>query len=93
MDAVIQVKNGTADYAMIDIILAKSLLKQADYSELDVNEGLELGTEYYAIGFKKGSPLTAKVNAMLEAYAKIGYLNELADKYGLSDVVITEFDK
>ena len=93
MDAVIQVKNGTADYAMIDIILAKSLLKQADYSELDVNEGLELGTEYYAIGFKKGSPLTAKVNAMLEAYAKIGYLNELAEKYGLSDVVITEFDK
>ena len=93
MDAVIQVKNGTADYAMIDIILAKSLLKQADYSELDVNEGLELGTEYYAIGFKKGSPLTAKVNDMLEAYAKIGYLNVLAEKYGLSDVVITEFDK
>ena len=91
--AAIPVKNGTSEYAMIHIILAKSLLKQADYSELDLNEGLELGTEYYAIGFKKGSPLTAKVNAMLEAYAKIGYLNELADKYGLSDVVITEFDK
>ena len=91
MDAVREVLSGTADYAIVDILLAKSVVGKGDFTALTVNEGIEIEGEYYAIGFKKGSELTAKVNAMLEAYAKTGYLTELAKKYGLENTVITDF--
>jgi len=47
--------------------------------------------EFYAIGFKKGSPLTAQVNAQLEALAKDGTLAKLGEKYGVATTVITDF--
>ncbi|MBE5742578.1 MAG: transporter substrate-binding domain-containing protein [Clostridiales bacterium] len=92
MDAVKEVNMGTSDYAVVDILLAESLAGQNDYADIVINEGIEIPVEYYAVGFKKGSELTQKVNAMFEAYAKIGYLNELAEKYGLETKVLTDFD-
>lgn len=92
MDAVKEVNMGTAQYAVVDILLAESLVGNGDYADLVINEGIEIPVEYYAIGFKKGSELTAKVNAILEAYAKIGYLTELATKYGLETKVLTNFN-
>ena len=65
------------------ILLAQSLAGQGDYADLVINTGIEIGAEYYAIGFKKGSGLTAKVNVILEALGKVGYTTELATKYGL----------
>ena len=47
--------------------------------------------QFYAIGFKKNSPLTAKVNIMLQAFAATGQLQELANKYGVGTSVITDF--
>ncbi len=91
MDAVREVLSGTADYAVVDILLAQSVVGQGDFTALALNTGIEIEGEYYAIGFKKGSELTAKVNAILEAYAKTGYLTELAKKYGLENQVITNF--
>ena len=92
MDALTAVLQGTADYAIVDILLANATLTQSTYSSLVVNEGLEIGIEYYAIGFKKGSDLTAKVNAKLEELATEGYLDTLAAEYNLATSVITNFD-
>jgi polar amino acid transport system substrate-binding protein len=47
--------------------------------------------EYYAIGFKKGSDLTAKVNAQLEALAANGTIAEIAQKYEVENTTITDF--
>ena len=47
--------------------------------------------EFYAIGFKKGSELTAKVNAQLEALAADGTIATLAEKYGVANTAITDF--
>ena len=47
--------------------------------------------EYYAIGFKKGSDLTAKVNETLEKFGKNGKLAEIAAKYQLDNAVITDY--
>lgn len=93
MDAIRNVNMGTADYAIVDVLLAESIVGTGDYSGLAINEGIEIDDEYYAIGFKKGSELTAKVNAMLEAFAKTGYLAELATKYGVQNAVITDFSE
>lgn len=91
MDAVRDVNLGTCQYAVIDLLLAKSIVGKGDYAQLSINEGIVIDAEYYAIGFKKGSPLKDKVNLMLETYAKLGYLDELAAKYGIENSVITEF--
>ena len=91
MDAVREVNAGTADYAVVDLLLAKSIAGKGDFANVSINESIVIAAEYYAIGFKKGSDLTAKVNEKLLAYAESGYLAELAEKYGLSNQVITDY--
>ena len=91
MDAVREVKAGTAQYAVVDLLLAKSVAGKGDFATLTINQGIEIAAEYYAIGFKKGSELTAKVNEKLVEYAEEGKLATLAEKYGLSNQVITDY--
>ena len=89
-----EINSGTADFAVVDEQLAKSYVGKGDYADLMIVDALTSDVEYYAIGFKKGSPLTAKVNAQLEALAKDGTLTALATKYGKEAPlpVITNFD-
>ncbi len=91
MDAVREVNAGTAQYAVVDLLLAKSLAGKGDFSKIVINQGITIDAEYYAIGFKKGSDLTAKVNEKLVAYAADGKLAALAEKYGLSNQVILDY--
>ncbi len=91
MDAIRAVNFGTAQYAIVDYLLASSSVGKGDFSSVVLNEGISLDVEYYAIGFRKGSDLTAKVNAKLVEYAKSGYLAQLAAKYNFTNQVITDF--
>ncbi len=86
-----EVKAGTRDFAVLDVQLAKSYCGKGDYADLEIVEGLESALEYYAIGFKKGSELTAKVNEQLEKLAADGTIAKLAEKYGLSNSAIVDF--
>lgn len=90
-DCLLQVLSGTADFAVVDAQLAKSYVGKGDYANLSVVDGLSSEVEYYAIGFKKGSPLTAKVNEQLVALAADGTIANLAEKYNVSNSVITDF--
>lgn len=90
-DCLIEVKSGTADFAVVDSQLAKSYVGKGDYADLVIVDGLLSDVEYYAIGFKKGSELTAKVNAQLEALAKDGTITKLAKKYGVENTAIIDF--
>lgn len=90
-DALWQVKSGAAYFAVVDAQLAKSTVGSGDYSDLATLEVLSSDVEYYAIGFKKGSDLTAKVNAQLELLANDGTVMKLAEKYGVATTVITDF--
>ena len=60
-------------------------------NSLAIIEALKSEGEYYAIGFKKGSDLTAKVNGALEALAADGTIATIAAKYGLTNTAITDF--
>lgn len=88
MDAIREVLLGTADYAVVDVLLANSVCGKGDFSSLVKNEGIELGIEYYAVGFKKGSKLTAKVNAEFAKLADSGYVQTLAQKYKLENALL-----
>ena len=93
MDALLSVKAGTADFAVVDVLLAKAIVGTGDYSTLALNEGIEIAGEYYAVGFKKGSELTDKINELFVKYAENGYLTELAKKYDLDNSIITDYEK
>ncbi len=86
-----EISAGTADFAVVDAQLAKSYVGKGDYADLMIVEDLSSDVEFYAIGFKKGSELTANVNAQLEALAADGTIAALAEKYGVSNTAITDF--
>ena len=86
-----EVKSGAVDFIVVDILLAKNLCGNGDYADLAIVEAIELESEIYAIGFKKGSELTAKVNAAIKQLEENGKLMELAQKYGFENVLnVTE---
>lgn len=81
--ALLAVLGGQADACVIDITMAKSMTADGtDYAALDYS--LELTTEEYGIGFRKGSNLTEKVNGIMAELNADGTLAKLAEKYGLN---------
>ena len=82
-----EVKSGAVQFAVVDIILAQNICGQGDYSDLVIVEDIELESEIYAVGFKKGSELTEKVNQAIKTLEENGKLEELAVKYGFENVV------
>ncbi len=90
-DCLLSVKSGAADFAVVDAQLAKSYVGKGDYADLKIIDALSSDVEYYAIGFKKDSELTAKVNEQLEKLAKDGTIEKLAKKYKVETSAITDF--
>ena len=82
-----EVKSGAVDFAVVDILLAKNICGNGDYADLAIAEDIELESEIYAVGFKKGSELTAKVNDAIKTLDANGKLMELAKKYGFENVL------
>ena len=90
-DALLEVLSQTAGFAVVDEQLAKSYCGKGDYAKLEISDHLESEAEYYAIGFAKGSDLTAKVNAELVKLAEDGTIAKLAKKYGVENTAITDY--
>ena len=82
-----EVKSGAVDFIVVDILLAQNLCGKGDYADLAIVESIKLDSEIYAIGFKKGSDLTAKVNDAIKQLEANGKLMELATKYGFENVL------
>ena len=91
LDAMRNLSLKTADFAVVDDQLAKSYVGEGAYEGLVIVEAVTGTEEFYAIGFKKGSELTAKVNAALEELAADGTIAALAEKYGVSNTAITDY--
>ena len=84
-DCLMEIKAGTADAAVLDWTLAKSMVGEGtDFSDLKMVEGVELATEEYGIAFRQGSDFTAKVDAVIMDLVADGTLPALAEKYGLA---------
>lgn len=82
-DALLAVVGGQADACVIDITMAKSMT--ADGTSYDaLTYSLELTSEEYGIGFRKGDELTEKVNAIIDELNEDGTLPALAEKYELN---------
>lgn len=90
--ALIEVKSGTADIAIVDYVMAVSSVgDNTDYSDLMIVSNLKLSYEEYAIGFRKDSPVTLeKVNAAINELIADGTLNKIAEKYGVAEQLISD---
>lgn len=85
--ALMEVKAGTADAAIVDYVLSiGSIGEGTDFAELKVN-GDGYAPESYGIAFRKGSDITAKVNEAIKKLKDNGKLNEIATKYKLQDLI------
>ena len=87
-NALLEVKSNQADFAVIDYQMAKAMVGTGNYTDLSINEAFDLGSEVYAVGARKGSDLTAKINEAIVALSKDGTLKTLAEKYGLTNDLI-----
>ena len=91
INAFTELKSGAVDFIVVDIVLARNLCGTGDFEELSIVEDIQLDSEIYAIGFKKGSDLTDKVNAAIKELEENGKLLEIATKYGFENVLqVTE---
>lgn len=82
-DALLEVKAGTTELAILDYTLAKAVLTEdSDYSDLMMVEGVELGVEQYGIGFRlDDTELVEKVNDAIDQLIEDGTMDKLAEKY------------
>ena len=89
--ALMEVKAGTADLAVVDSVCALAMVGEGtDYADLTVNLDNNFGEQQYGIAFRKGSDVTEKVNAAIKELYEDGTVGEIAEKYGLSDILIVE---
>ena len=90
--ALFELDSNRADFAVIDYQMAKSMIGLGtDYADLAISEAVNPESEVYAIGCRKGSDFTAKINEAIAALYEDGTLAEIAAKYNLTnDLVVPE---
>ena len=90
--ALLEVKAGTADIAIIDFVMSKGTLREdSDFADLAVVEEKTFSPEQYGIALRKNSAVTLeKLNAAIKAVNDSGKLKEIADKYNLADLLIVK---
>ncbi len=87
--ALMEVKSGTADIALVDSVCALAMVGEGtDYDDMIVNLDNNFGLQEYGIGFRKGSDATAKVEEAIAELTADGTLAEIASRYGLSDMLV-----
>lgn len=88
--ALLEVKSGTADVAIIDYVMSiGTLTGESDYADLKMVESKSFAPEQYGVALRKDSGLTlVKVNEAMNSVAKSGKLEEIAKKYNLSDLLL-----
>lgn len=90
--ALLEVKTGTADIAIIDYVMSiGTIANGTDYADLKVVEGKDFAQEQYGIALRKGDTETLeKINNAIQDVANDGKLEEIAKKYSLQDLLLVK---
>jgi polar amino acid transport system substrate-binding protein len=87
--ALLEVKSGTADAAVIDSLMAGAMVGEGtNYAELTYTIGLN--SEEYGVGFRKGSDAVAEINKYFEEAYMDGTMMEIAETYGVEAAIIEQ---
>lgn len=88
-DTLMEVSAGTSDAAVIDLLMAAAMIGEGTSYE-NLTHTVELNSEKYGVGFRKGSDLAAALNQFFaDSYAD-GSMLEIAEKYGVQDAVLEQ---
>ena len=88
-DALMEVTSGTSDACIIDLLMAGAMIGEGT-SHADLVHTVELTTEEYGVGFRKGSDLAAALNAFFAAAYADGSMMTCAETYGVQDAIIAQ---
>lgn len=88
-DAVMEVAAGTSDACIIDLLMAGAMVGEGT-SYPDLTHTVELTTEEYGVGCRKGSDLAAYINDQFKALYADGTMTEIAETYGVQDAVVEQ---
>lgn len=88
-DTLMEVQAGTSDASIIDLLMAGAMIGEGtSYPEL--THTVELTTEEYGIGCRKGSDLAAYINDELAELYQDGTTQEIAEKYGVQEALVAQ---
>ena len=88
--ALMEVSAGTADAAIVDYVMSiGSIGEGTDYENLVIVDK-DFESEEYGIAFRKDSNVTAEVNKIITEMMQDGNLIVIADKYGLTNILIAK---
>ncbi|MCI5698789.1 MAG: transporter substrate-binding domain-containing protein [Lachnospiraceae bacterium] len=88
-DALMEVSAKTSDAAVIDLLMAAAMIGEGtDYANL--THTVELNSEEYGVGFRKGSDLVSALNDFFAAAYADGSLIACAEKYGVQDAILEQ---
>lgn len=88
-DALMEVSAGTSDAAVIDLLMAAAMIGEGT-SYANLTHTVELNSEEYGVGFRKGSDLAKALNDFFASSYADGSLLKCAEKYGVQDAVIEQ---
>ena len=87
--ALMEVAAGTSDAAIIDLIMAGAMIGEGtSYPKL--THTVELTSEEYGIGCRKGSDLTDYINKEISKFYSDGTMEEIGKKYGVQEALIAQ---
>jgi polar amino acid transport system substrate-binding protein len=90
LSALTEVQAGTSDIAVIDSVMAGYYVSKDNFDDLMILDGEDFTfeSEYYAIGTRKDTNTADYINFALYMLQEDGTIEEIAEKYGLEDVIV-----
>jgi polar amino acid transport system substrate-binding protein len=85
-----EVAAGTPDACIIDLLRAGAMVGEGtSYSDLACTS-VELTSEEYGVGCRKGSDLAAYINDQFKALYADGTMNQIAETYGVQYAILAQ---
>lgn len=91
--ALTEVVAGTSAVAIVDYTLAASKCGSGSFSDLAIIPGVEFEEEEFAVGIRKGSNLTAKLNAALVELYNDGTIETIRQQYDPDAIALLDLSK
>ena len=88
-DAVMEVEAGTSDGCIIDLLMAGAMIGEGTGYQ-DLAHTVELTSEEYVVGCRKGSDLAAYINEQMKNLYDNKTMTDIATKYGVQEAVVAQ---
>ncbi|MCR5451339.1 MAG: transporter substrate-binding domain-containing protein [Lachnospiraceae bacterium] len=88
-DTLMEVSAGTSDASIIDLLMAGAMIGEGT-SYPDLTHTVELTTEEYGVGCRKGSDLAAYINDEFKKLYEDGTLEKVGETYGVQEAIIEQ---